>query len=85
MGKEDEVGERCPECKKITEFGEHAFRGFARTETGAIRGENFRCAKCGNEWTQKLTGIPITPGCVLVYAYLMWLSIVISMIIVYAD
>lgn len=75
------MGERCPECKKHTEFGEHAFQGFARTETGAITGEKFRCAKCGHKWEQPITGIPITPGLVLLYVYLMMVSIVISMAI----
>ena len=80
------MGERCPECRKITEFGEHAFQGFARTETGAITGYNYHCAKCGHEWEIPLQGgIPITPGCVLIYAYLMMLSIVISMAIYSAS
>jgi len=75
------MGERCPECGKVTEFGEHTFKGFAKTETGAITGTKFRCAKCGHKWEQPLSGIPITLGCVLIYAYLMMLSIIISMAI----
>ncbi len=75
------MGETCPNCKKKTEFGEHSFNGFARTETGAITGSQIECAKCGHEWVEKHTGIAITPGLVLLYVYLMFLSIVISIII----
>ncbi len=76
------MGERCPECKKMTEFGEHAFQGFARTETGAITGQKFRCAKCGHKWQISSDwGIPITTGLVLIYVYLMMLSIGISIAI----